>query len=104
MQLEESRTYEKKSGARRPTGFGHWPGGPGGPSGGSGRGPYGGSGGGAPRGLDNVQGIDHCKFMFSIPSSVLLNHEPFLDNARGNYPVFISFFVCCLCCLHLGPH
>ncbi|KAH9540536.1 hypothetical protein CY35_14G010200 [Sphagnum magellanicum] len=31
----------------------------GGPSGGSGRGPYGGNGGGAPHGLDNVQGIDH---------------------------------------------
>jgi hypothetical protein len=75
----------------------------GGPSGGSGRGPYGGNGGGAPHGLDNVQGIEHCKFMFSIPSSVLLNHEPFLDNARGNYPVCISFFACCLCRLHLGP-
>ncbi|CAM6035302.1 unnamed protein product, partial [Sphagnum compactum] len=59
MQLEASKTDGKKSGAKRRTGFGHWPGGPGGPSGGSGRGPYGGSGGGAPHGLDNVQGIDH---------------------------------------------
>jgi hypothetical protein len=64
MQLEASKSYGKKSGARRPSDFGRGPGGPGGPggpSGGSGKGPYGG-GGGAPRGLDNVRGIDHCKF------------------------------------------
>ncbi|CAM6050537.1 unnamed protein product [Sphagnum compactum] len=59
--LEASKSYGKKSGASRPSGFGRGPGGPGGPggpSGGSGKGPYGG-GGGAPRGLDNVRGIDH---------------------------------------------
>ncbi|CAK9200899.1 unnamed protein product [Sphagnum troendelagicum] len=59
--LEASKSYGKKSGARRPSGFGcgpGGPGGPGGPSGGSGKGPYGG-GSGAPRGLDNVRGIDH---------------------------------------------
>ncbi|KAH8943094.1 hypothetical protein BDL97_13G031300 [Sphagnum fallax] len=59
--LEASKSYGKKSGARRPSGFGRGPGGPGGPggpSGGSGKGPYGG-GSGAPRGLDNVRGIDH---------------------------------------------
>jgi hypothetical protein len=46
----------------------------------------------------------YCNFLSKECPPDLLNHEPFVDNARGNYPVCISFFVCCLCCLHLGPH
>jgi hypothetical protein len=69
MQLEESKTYGKKSGARTPTGFGQWLGGPGGPSGGSGRGPYGGSGGGAPRGLTM------CKGLITVSSCSLSHHQ-----------------------------
>jgi hypothetical protein len=69
MQLEESKTYGMKSGARRSTGFGHWPGGPGGPSGGSGRGPYGGSGGGAPCGLTM------CKGFITVSSCSLSHHQ-----------------------------
>nr|DAD24541.1 TPA_asm: hypothetical protein HUJ06_026005 [Nelumbo nucifera] len=53
--MEKSDAYKKSSGASK-----KWDGGgPGGP----GRGPYGGGPRGPPRGLNNVRGIDHSKFL-----------------------------------------
>lgn len=55
--MEKSETYKKTSGASK-----KWDGGgPGGP----GSGPYGGGPRRPPRGLDNVRGIDHSKFMLN---------------------------------------
>lgn len=55
--MEKSDAYRKGSGAGK-----KWDGGgPGGPGGG----PYGGGPRGPPRGLDNVRGIDHSKFILS---------------------------------------
>ncbi|KAF6166007.1 hypothetical protein GIB67_012904 [Kingdonia uniflora] len=53
--MEKSDAYKKGSGSGK-----KWDGG--GP-GGSGRGPYGGGPRGPPRGMDNVRGIDHSKFI-----------------------------------------
>lgn len=56
--MEKSEAYRKGSGASK-----KWDGGgPGGP----GSGPYGGGPRGPPRGLDNVRGIDHSKFITLI--------------------------------------
>lgn len=54
--MEKSDAYRKGSGAGKKW-DGGGPGGPGGPYGGGPRGP--------PRGLDNVRGIDHSKFILS---------------------------------------
>lgn len=54
--MDKSDAYRKGSGSGK-----KWDGG--GPGGGSGKGPYGGGPRGPPRGLDNVRGIDHSKFL-----------------------------------------
>ena len=56
--MKKSDAYKKGSASGK-----KWDGGgPGGP----GSGPYGGGPRGLPRGLDNVRGIDHSKFSFSL--------------------------------------
>jgi hypothetical protein len=55
--MEKTDAYRKGSGSSK-----KWDGGPGGP----GSGPYGGGPRGPPRGLDNVRGIDHSKFILLI--------------------------------------
>ncbi|KAF9682598.1 hypothetical protein SADUNF_Sadunf05G0125600 [Salix dunnii] len=52
--MEKTDAYRKGSSSSK-----KWDGGPGGP----GSGPYGGGPRGPPRGLDNVRGIDHSKFL-----------------------------------------
>ena len=54
--MEKSDAYKRSSGSSK-----KWDGGPGG--GGPGSGPYGNGPRGPPRGLDNVRGIDHSKFV-----------------------------------------
>ena len=58
--MEKTDAYRKGSGSSK-----KWDGGPGGP----GSGPY---GGGPPRGLDNVRGIDHSKFILLILDTKVL--------------------------------